>query len=168
LSAAYPWYIQCTAAGQPSVGWLMDLCDENYRTLIRLVPDLRGLRGCFLSRRSGCQDLYLEVLEQTPYTSLVHLTHLFSGPVESDQDSQSDPDVVIRVYHDSAQAEVVRLRQTALPLDRPPYQPTLQQKWKVNLFLSRWLAYTLGEGHRFGLAQRLNGAKAQAKEAAIP
>lgn len=165
----YPWYIQCTATGQPSVGWLMDLCDENYRYLLRLAPELRRLRGRYLSRRSGCQDLYLEVLEQTPYTSLIHLTYLFADSTGKGGALESDPDVLMRVYHDSAQAEVMQLRQTALPLDRAPRQPTLQQKWRVNLFLSRWLAYTLREGHRFGPGQKLaEGEDALRRDLAIP
>jgi uncharacterized protein YqiB (DUF1249 family) len=129
----------------------MDLCDENYHHLLRLAPDVRSLEGCYLSRLEGAMDLYLEILEQTPYTSLIHLTYFFAH--ESGQ--QPDPDATLRLYHDSAQVEVLELRQNALPLGAGREWPTLAQKWRANLFLSKWLYYCVGQGHRFGSADRV-------------
>ena len=48
-----------------------------------------------------------------------------------------DPDAVLRVYHDTAQVEVVDLRQSALPLVAGYHYPSLLNKWKVQLFLSK-------------------------------
>jgi uncharacterized protein YqiB (DUF1249 family) len=123
----------------------MDLCEENYRVLMRLVPQLHELQGSYRSELSRGMDLHLEILEQTPYTTLLHLTYYFShaaGVVP-------DPDATLRAYHDAAQVEVQDLRQTALPLDRGPHFPTLEQKWKANMFLSKWLAFCGAQGHRF-------------------
>jgi uncharacterized protein YqiB (DUF1249 family) len=91
-------------------------------------------------------DLYLEVLEQTPYTTCVHLTYYFQ---HQDQGAHPDPDATLRVYHDSGQVEVLDLRQQALPLSRGGDQAALAQKWRVSLFLSKWLAYCVQQGHRF-------------------
>ena len=123
----------------------MDLCDENYRQLIRIAPALRILNGNHVSRRQGCMDLHLEIQEQAPYTTLVHLTYFFS----SRKEQQPDPDALLRVYHDSRQVEVVNLKQHALPLNSSGERPTLVQKWRINLFLSKWLHYCAEQGHRF-------------------
>ena len=141
----FPWSLHTLLENCPSVGCLMDLCDENYRHLSRLAPGLSRMRGRWASRTLHGLDLHLEVLEQTPYTTMVHLTYYFphhEGPLP-------DPDATLRVYHDSRQVEVVGLRQQALPLNRRPGHPTLEQKWKINLFLAKWLIFCLQQGHHF-------------------
>ncbi len=144
-TAVYPWSLRSLITGRPTLGGLMDLCEENYRTLQRLIPDLRTVDGYARSQPAWGVDLYLEVLEQTPYTTLLHLTYYFSQA----ERPLSDPDATLRAYHDAAQVEVLDLRQTALPLARGPHYPTLAQKWKANLFIAKWLAYCIGQGHRF-------------------
>ena len=142
---AYPWSLRSLLLGRPSLGGLMDLCEENYRVLTRLVPQLHHLDGYLRSELPRGMDLHLEILEQTPYTTLLHLTYYFpheTGVVP-------DPDTTLRAYHDAVQVEVQDLRQTALPLARGPHYPTLEQKWKANLFLSKWLAFCVAQGHRF-------------------
>ncbi|HEB97760.1 MAG TPA: DUF1249 domain-containing protein [Sedimenticola thiotaurini] len=145
----YPWELKALFDGRPTVGWLMDLCEENYRHLLRLAPAVRTLEGRCVSRMDGSMDLHLDVLEQTPYTTLVHLTYFFAG-----SDTRlPDPDARVRVYHDSRQVEVVDLRQRALPLNMGIDRPTMAQKWRVNMFLSKWLSYCVGQGHRFGSSE---------------
>ena len=95
-------------------------------------------------------DLHLRVLEQTPYTTLIHLTYYF----DHEQGQKPDPDAQVRIYHDSGQAEVIELRQSSLPLNTGLEHPTLEQKWKVNLFLSKWLSYSVLQGHGFRLGQK--------------
>lgn len=146
----YPWSLRVLLAGRPTVGWLMDLCDENYALLLKLAPGLKEFDGVYLSRLEGAMDLYMEVLEQTPYTTLVHLTYYFSH----EEGQLPDPDATVRVYHDSGQVEVLALKQNALPLSRSFEHPALEQKWKANLFLSKWLSYCVQQGHRFLLSQK--------------
>jgi uncharacterized protein YqiB (DUF1249 family) len=145
-----PWMTPLVGRGRPTVGDLMSLCEENYRALMRLIPDLRLIQGeelCVLDRG---QDLHLEVLEQTPFTSLLRLTYYF--PYEdgiAHRMKSSEPDALLRVYHDVRQAEVLNLRQTVLPLRNHYEYPALAAKWKVNLFLSKWLRFCLDQGYRF-------------------
>jgi len=145
-----PWMTPLVGCGKPTVGDLMSLCEENYRALMRLIPDLRLIQGeerCVLDRG---QDLHLEVLEQTPFTSLLRLTYYF--PYEdglAHRMKSSEPDALLRVYHDVRQAEVLNLRQTVLPLRNHYESPALAAKWKVNLFLSKWLRFCLSQGYRF-------------------
>ena len=150
------------ASRHPTVGDLMTLCEENYVLLGRLAPGLRELRKVSISRRMGCVDLYLIIEEQSPYTSLVRLTHLFQGAdldhaggVAATLDrgqigARADPDARLRIYHDARQVEVLDLCQTVLPLHLDYQPPALDSKWRANLFLGKWLAFCLQQGHRFG------------------
>lgn len=152
-SDRYPWLTPLYPYGRPSVGALMGLCEENYRSLLGLVPGLRQLRGEHRSVSAG-MALHLEVVEQAPYTTLLRLTYLFpydDGAVH--RIPQADPDALLRAYHDARQVEVLDLRQTALPLHNQYRYPALDAKWRANLFLSKWLPYCLGGGHRFPCAR---------------
>ncbi|MCU7907106.1 MAG: DUF1249 domain-containing protein [Candidatus Thiodiazotropha sp. (ex Epidulcina cf. delphinae)] len=127
------------------MGKVLDLSEENYVLLMRLAPDLTQMQGNYQSSLDQEMDLYLEAVEQTPYTSLVHLTYYFSRAVGN----YSDPDAMLRVYHDSRQIDVLDLRQAILPLQRWGLHSTLEQRWRINLFLSKWLHYCLAQGHSF-------------------
>jgi uncharacterized protein YqiB (DUF1249 family) len=146
----YPWSTSLIREGRPTVGNLMALCEENYRALMRLIPDLRQIRGELRSTLDGDLDLHLEVLEQTHYTTLLRLTYYFphsDGLVH--RLKRPDPDALLRAYYDAEQVEVLDLRQTALPVHNRYCHSALETKWKVNLFLSKWLAFCLLQGHGF-------------------
>ncbi len=132
---------------EPTVGGLMALCEENYSVLLRLAPDLPSARGTLVSRRSDCAHLQLEVLEQSRYTTVLRLTHLFPA-AESAACWLPEPDAVLKAYHDAGQVEVLDLRQTALPIFSHYRSPALLTKWRANLFVSKWLGYCLRGGHR--------------------
>lgn len=129
---------------EPSVGDLLALCEENYQYLSSLVPQLRRLHGQHCSSRPDRQDLHLTIVEQTPYTTLIRLTYRFAH-----DDDAADPDALLRVYHDARQVEVEDLRQQALPTHRLYEAPGLLNKWRLNLFVSKWLAYCVQQGHLF-------------------
>jgi len=141
----YPWSLRHQLSGRPTVGWLMDLCDENYYHITKLAPELRTLKGRHFSRVNNDMDLHLEVLEQTPYTTLIHLTYYFNH-VEGER---PDPDATLRIYYDAKQVEVVDLTKSPLALEKDVHCDALSQKWKINLFLSKWLAYCVQQGHGF-------------------
>ncbi|MCU7932527.1 MAG: DUF1249 domain-containing protein [Candidatus Thiodiazotropha sp. (ex Codakia rugifera)] len=127
------------------MGMVLDLSEENYALLMRLSPALRQMLGKYQSNLEQGMDLYLEVLEQTPYTTLVHMTYFFSHVIGD----YPDPDATLRVYHDSRQIDVLDLRESNLPLQRWGLNPTLEQRWRINLFLSKWLNYCVTQGHSF-------------------
>ena len=143
----YPWISQIEKLlnRSPTVGDLLDLCEENYALLLQLAPDLDRLKGKSASCRPGHMDLYLEVLEQTPYTTMLHITYYFSHK----EGQEADPDAVLRVYHDAHQIEVIRLRQHILPVESLYQHPSLFNKWRMNVFLSKWLGFCVLQGHRF-------------------
>lgn len=142
-ATAAPW------STRPTVGALMALYEENYALLGRLVPALPMRRGLLLSHRPGVVDLQLTIESQSPYTTLLRLTHVFGGDAAGRSAFGSDPDARLRAYHDARQVEVLALRQTALPLHADYQPPAFDSKWRVNLFLAKWLAFCLQQGHCF-------------------
>lgn len=145
-------------AAAPNVGGLMALCEENYGALMRLAPALPRLHGRLRSQPEGRAELLLTMVEQSPYTSTLRLTHLLptagasSQPPSGQQSSRqppSEPDALLRAYHDAGQVEVLSLRQTVLPVLSHYERPALAAKWRANLFVSKWLGYCLREGHGF-------------------
>jgi uncharacterized protein YqiB (DUF1249 family) len=146
MQAQYSERIHNLLVNGPSVGDLLDLCEENYRCLHSLVPQLKRLQGKHCSSRPDHQDLHLTILEQTPYTTLLRLTYEFANA----DGGLSDPDVLLRVYHDARQVEVENLRQQNLPTRRLYEAPGLMNKWRLNLFVSKWLAFCVRQGHLFG------------------
>ncbi len=132
---------------RPNVGRLMALCEDNYELLARLVPGLREMTGRHVAASSGHADLYLEILQQSRFTTVIHLTYVF----DQGDASHSEPDAVLRIYHDARQLEVVELRQSDAVLSAMPLyeQPGLSNKWQLNLFIGKWLAYCVATGYRF-------------------
>jgi uncharacterized protein YqiB (DUF1249 family) len=130
---------------RPSVGDLLALCEENYRYLHSLVPQLKRLQGQHRSRRPDHQDLHLTIVEQTPYTTLLRLTYRFPHA----DGGVADPDALLRVYHDARQVEVEDLRQQVLPTRRLYEAPGLLNKWRLNLFVAKWLVFCVRQGHLF-------------------
>ena len=139
-------------SSRPTVGDLMVLGEENYALLSRLVPGLPTRRGLLVSQVPGAVDLHLTVESQSPYTTVLRLTHVFADGGSGRSAFGSDPDVQLRVYHDARQVEVLDLRQTALPLHADYQPPALDSKWRLSLFLCKWLSYCLYQGHRFASA----------------
>lgn len=103
-----------------------------------------------MSRLRDGVDLHLEIEGQAPYTTWLRLTYLFAEGTDVQAGLGADPDARLRVYHDAHQVEVIDLCQTALPSLAHYEPPALESKWRVNLFLWKWLSYCLQQGHCFG------------------
>lgn len=131
---------------QPSVGRLVEMCEENYRLLSRLLPQLQQMNGSYRSSISGHADLHLQVMEHAKYTSSIQLTYLFDDPAGH---TRREPNALLRVYHDSCQVEVIDLDSGAIPLDALYEVPGLRNKWRANLFVAKWLKFCVGQGHQF-------------------
>jgi uncharacterized protein YqiB (DUF1249 family) len=110
--------------------WLQRVCEDNYRKLERLVPDLQALAdGQMATGLSGLP--------------LLELTHHFSF----EAGSLVEPAVRIRVCFDARTAEVlsdhVRADVMLSPYDQREPSLVLDYKWRLNYFLSRWLEHCL-------------------------
>lgn len=133
----------CSFAG------LMELYENNYIFLRRLIPQLDHGDDVMVSSVCHGPDLHLEIEERCPYTTTLSLTHQFlrkSAP-------EALPNLQLRIYHDARVAEVMP---TCAPAGfaGAAFEPmarrgTLAWRWQVNRFLQRWLRFCLGEGYGF-------------------
>lgn len=134
---------------------LMAIYECNYIRLRQLIPDLVAIGAGGVSHAPGAAlDLYLQVTERNRYTTTLGLTYRF----EDAQGPFRAPDIQVRIYHDARLAEVLscgrRRAQREAEYDRWRRDYTLDDKWRINRFLQKWLGYCLRQGHRF----RANGA----------
>lgn len=132
----------------------MALYESNYRRLQRLLPELDVPFERAESRVPGDRDLRLRVLERCRYTITLHLTYRF----ELADGWRDDPDLSVRVYRDAHLAEAIRCdahsRYAALAGIELEEGEVVRAQWQRNLFLNKWLAFCLRQGHGFGLANR--------------
>lgn len=130
-----------------SFAGLMALYESNYLRLLRLIPEMIQLDGCFRSRVAGDCDLYIEIIERCRYTVTLSLTYRFdskSGPLV-------DPDMTIRIYLDGQLAEALAIgkthRQAILRGIAHEHRRELDMRWQRNMVLNKWLEYLWDQGH---------------------
>jgi len=129
---------------------LMDLYENNYMRIRRMVPDLANLPDFSVSHLPGCLSLYLNILERTKFTTTLCLTYRFG---DNDK-SVPEPALTVRVYHDVHQVEVLtgHLQHGRHQYDHVP-EKAIKIKWKLNRFLFKWLGYCLYLGHQFPVSE---------------
>jgi uncharacterized protein YqiB (DUF1249 family) len=131
----------------PSLGRLQDVQEEIYRQLHLLMPDHMAYHDHLVSRVAGSPTLRLEVLERHNYTTFIRLTYEFA---DGERPSYA-PDAHIRFYHDAHMAEATsfNLDQGCTRTAHPSYpsRQLMQQAWRRNRALDRWLDYLLKQGH---------------------
>ena len=132
---------------KPALRRLQQVQEEIYRQLHLLIPDQFAFHDVLMSRVSGSPDLRMEILERHNYTTFFRLTYEFT---ENDQPTYA-PDAHIRFYHDARIAEATSFStgQGCTRTAHPSYPPKqiLQQAWRTNRALDRWLDYLLKQGH---------------------
>lgn len=125
----------------------MALYESNYLRLLRLIPEIERLDGCFRSRVAGECDLYLEIIERCRYTVTLSLTY----HLPTDTGLLADPDMTIRVYLDGQQTEVLAIgeqqRHAALRRLVLAHREELDRRWRSNMILNKWLEYLVDQGH---------------------
>ncbi|MFA7593486.1 MAG: DUF1249 domain-containing protein [Thiohalobacteraceae bacterium] len=127
----------------------MAIYECNYIRLRQLLPGLTAAAMGSVSRVEGALDLHLRVVERNRYTTTLHLTYLFKDELGL----FPAPDIQVRIYHDARLAEVLscgRLR-SRREAARNCWRrdSSLDDKWRINRFLQKWLGYCLRQGHRF-------------------
>ncbi len=134
------------------LGELMAIYECNYIRLRQLIPDLAAAGAGGVSRVEGALDLHVRIVERNRYTTTLQLTYLF----EDELGTFPAPDIQVRIYHDARLAEVIgcgRLRgQREAGRNRWRRDSSLDDKWRINRFLQKWLGYCLRQGHRFRAA----------------
>jgi uncharacterized protein len=145
-----PAYLERQAPAPRTFGGLMDIYEQNYIRLRRLIPDFEKIGSKAVSTAPGSMDLHYECLQRSKYTTVFSLTYKFET---------LEPNLEIRVYHDARVAEVLACNM--------PFEDTcehgglrvpsllrcglhnLQSRWRLNRFLNKWLHYCLKQGHMF-------------------
>ncbi len=126
---------------------LMALYESNFLRLLRILPDVDRLDGCFRSRVAGDCDLYVEIIETSRYTVTLSLTYQLA----TDDGLLVDPDMMVRVYLDGQQAEVLAIgeaqRHAALRRLVFEQREQLDRRWRCNIILNKWLEYLSDQGH---------------------
>jgi len=128
---------------------LMDMYEDNYIKLRKLIPGLEQIKDSSVSKSPGHLNLHLNIVERSKYTTTLILSYCFDEAGES----RMEPNLKIRIYHDAGLAEVMsgRLHHGRLVLDNLPAD-ALRQKWQLNRFLHKWLKYCLRQKHGFLLS----------------
>lgn len=130
----------------PTAGMLGALCEENYRLFKQLIPAVSMLKGGYGLESGGAPPLLVEIEKKGPWTQDLRMTHRFGG---EDGNAHSDPDAILRIYHDAHLVEVSQFeKQRILPIEGLYEVPGLSQKWKANLFLGRWLRYCVSQRYQ--------------------
>lgn len=129
-------------ANARSFSGLMELYEHNYMRLRNIVPDLT-VADEMISVVPGHQDLYLSITQRCRYTTMLRMTYRF----EEAGDVLFEPDLHLKVYHD---ARVVEVQQFISRAHGPMYiADMVDQKWRMNRFLYKWLGYCAHQGHYF-------------------
>ncbi len=146
----------CPCCGKPRrIAHLVELYEQNYRLLRRLLPDPATLAARAVSISASASDLplHLDVIDRDRYTMTLHLTYEFTD----DRGMRRQPNLWLRMYHDAAVAEALECN------ERPPWRAEddadpeahafLSAQWRRNLLLGKWLEYLLDQGHDFGTTE---------------
>lgn len=125
---------------------LMDLYEENFIKLRKLIPNLSLIKDSSISKSTGHLDLHLKIVERSKFTTTLLLSYCF----DANANQRMEPNLKIRIYHDAKLAEVMsgKLHHGRLLLDNLPADAR-NQKWALNRFLSKWLKYCLRQRHGF-------------------
>lgn len=127
--------------------WLMDLYTDNFRRLHDLTDFDALSPGVFYSEGQDGLLLRLEVLARHNYTLELKLSYT----LRDDRTGALDPSAMIRIYLDSAQAEVShcyigRRWQDVLGIHPTPAQ-MVSHRLRMNGFLNKWLLYLKQQKH---------------------
>lgn len=128
---------------------LEQVCESNYQKLFKLIPDLNAFKEAAIGLAPHNTTLYLEIIERTPYTLTLELSHCFNR----DRDEFLAPAVKIRVYLDAQLAEVLsdHARAGVAQVFKDPglSLEIMNYKWRLNYFLQKWLDHCLKKDYLF-------------------
>ena len=93
--------------------------------------------------------LHLKIIEETPYTLTIELSHCFS----KSPDELLEPGVRVRIYLDAQLAEVLsdhaRPSVSHVFKDFGLCREIMNYKWRLNFFLQKWLDHCLAKEYQF-------------------
>ena len=130
-----------------SFAGLITLYESNYLRLLQLVPELHRLDGYYRSSVAGDLDLHLEIIDRSRYTVTLSLSYFFNDNGRR----MADPDMQVRVYFDGQLAEASAFtgehRHAELVRLSHCHRHELDERWRRNSVLNKWLDYLIDHGH---------------------
>lgn len=131
------------------LAFLLETYESNYRGIQKLLPE----REQFVRLgAAGEPDLFVEPLENTPYTETLLLTYRFPERIDNEWQTLEEPCLVVRLFHDAEVAEVLKVGEhehvmllKEFATDNAEYS---QHRWQMNMLLSKWLSYLLDRGYQ--------------------
>jgi len=128
---------------------LEQICDSNYQKIFKLIPNLLTFTESAVGVSKQNCALHLKILEHTPYTMTVELSHCFNKNL----DEFLEPAVKIRLYLDAHLAEVLsdhaRAGVSRVFKDPGLSGEIMNYKWRLNYFLQKWLDHCLKKDYQF-------------------
>jgi len=125
------------------------LNEINYQLILKLIPYLRYLEESAVSHAHNTPDLHLHIIERSPYTTVISLTHEFTAGSAR----IPAPDLWLRVCHDARVVEAIANQDGASPAHARTYTwhkgLDADIKWRLNTFAEKWLKQCLKYGHKF-------------------
>lgn len=125
------------------------LNEINYQLVLKLIPNLRHMKESATSLALNVPDLHLRIIERSPYTTVISLTHEFTAGAAR----IPAPDLWVRVCHDAMVAEAIANQDGESPAHARTYTwhkgLDADVKWRLNTFAERWLKQCLKQGHQF-------------------
>ena len=124
----------------------LEQCDDNYRRLVRLMPDLKGTdrRHFRIFPRAAALTVTFEVIHRSRYTTVLLLS------LPASVRGFGEMRIKVRIYHDARTAEVIEFqgqRRFDAVYEYPnPQMRQPDEKAQVNRFLSEFLGACLRHG----------------------
>ena len=133
-----------TIAPRPqSFAALMEMYEINYMHLRLLLGDLRCFEQHVIGTSPSHLPLSVQVKDRSRHTLTLLLTYHFTN--EQGEIIETRPDLLLRICHDSRQAEVIT-HKCRFSDERVRYwwrkpDSMLLCRWRMNRFLFKWLSY---------------------------
>lgn len=128
---------------------LEEVYASNYEKIFKLIPDLKSVKNNAVGLAPNHATLHLTMIEQSPYTLTIELTHCFSNQ----PNELLEPGLRIRIYLDAQLAEVLsdhaRPNVHTVFKDLGLCREIMHYKWRLNFFLQKWLDHCLAKEYRF-------------------
>ncbi|UTF61781.1 DUF1249 domain-containing protein [Gilvimarinus sp. DA14] len=127
----------------------MAQCEANYWLLLKLTPGFEARDSWQFAVEQGASswEMRIEVTERMRYTTTLRVSRVD----DTGSDWLQSPQLLVRLYHDAALAEVLAWeghRRLEVRYDYPNqkmYQS--DEKSQFNRFLGEWLHHCLKNGH---------------------
>ncbi|MEM0910912.1 MAG: DUF1249 domain-containing protein [Pseudomonadota bacterium] len=124
----------------PHLPSILALCERNYYSLLRLLPDCDSVDLSYSFEINGQLTYKIVIIETTRYTSTVQMSQ-----IAGNTPTFLRPVMMIRLYHDAKVAEVLEIQR--IKRLQPSYEyPNIKmhqrnEKFMTNLFLAEWLDF---------------------------